>query len=367
MNFVALLLIYVSIYYVLAQFKRGTHVWQLLLNIGSLSALVYLDAKAPNMSQLLIIVCSLTAFLFVHWMILKFAMKSSHEWVYWLSLATPIVLLVIYKVQSVVIIVGYSYICFRMMLLIAERNEGEYENLSFLEFFNYSIFFPTVLVGPITSLQSLRESHSLDTDVVIQCLGRIVYGCIKLLLVGSYFIFKQWHDVYLELVIKGVGAYLYLYLNFSGYCDIVIGASRLLGMEIKENFDNPMFATNIQDFWGRWHMSLSHLVRDVLFMPLFLMARRRFNNSSRQLLIMAILFLCFLTIGIWHEVSWPAVSFAAIQTLAITGYVFWKTSIRPRFAGVLPSFFDLPLKLASWLITFLFISVTMGVLWRHEI
>ena len=62
--------------------------------------------------------------------------------------------------------------------------------------------------------------------------------------------------------------YIYLYLNFSGFCDVVIGASALIGITIDENFDNPFRARNVNDFWTRWHITLSTYLRDMVFTPL---------------------------------------------------------------------------------------------------
>ena len=98
--------------------------------------------------------------------------------------------------------------------------------------------------------------------------------------------------------------YLYLYCNFSGYCDMAIGAAGLIGIPVAENFNNPFAARNVKDFWNRWHITLSSYMRDVVFAPLSKNLVRAMGPAYANHAIALTITVVFLLVGVWHGVGW---------------------------------------------------------------
>jgi D-alanyl-lipoteichoic acid acyltransferase DltB (MBOAT superfamily) len=130
-----------------------------------------------------------------------------------------------------------------------------------------------------------------------------------------------------------------LYFDFSGYTDMAIGLALLFNITLPQNFNSPYKALNIQDFWRRWHMTLSRFLRDYIYIPL---GGNRFGewNNYRNL------FLVFLIGGIWHGASWMFVIWGTLHGVATIVHRLWqKTNIH------------IP-KLLAWFLTFNFINIT---------
>jgi D-alanyl-lipoteichoic acid acyltransferase DltB (MBOAT superfamily) len=146
-----------------------------------------------------------------------------------------------------------------------------------------------------------------------------------------------------------------LYADFSGYCDIAIGAARVLGIDLTRNFNRPYFSTSVADFWRRWHISLSSWFRDYLYFPLARCARR-----ATRLWLYACLFITFLVSGLWHGAGWTFVTMGACHGFyLVSGLVtkplrdwFNRTCrlIRyPRLHRLLQQFYVFGLVCVSWI------------------
>jgi len=113
--------------------------------------------------------------------------------------------------------------------------------------------------------------------------------------------------------------YIFLFLDFSGYIDIVWGIALLCGFRTyPENFDRPYLATNFQDFWGRWNITLGVWFRAHIFTPLLVVLMRRAGPERQDIAIVTALFLTFFLIGLWHGIAWNFVVFGAIQATGVS-------------------------------------------------
>jgi alginate O-acetyltransferase complex protein AlgI len=216
--------------------------------------------------------------------------------------------------------IGLSYILFRVLHVVIDTKGRDLEAPpSVLEYLGFVLFFPAFISGPIQRLQDFRrlgwtEPVTLDRDGVFAAFSRILVGYIKVCLVslafGSLFgttstqLLAQGSPMGKATALFVVSAALYtlyLYFNFSGYTDIVIGIGRLFGFVLPENFNRPFAARNALDFWTRWHMSLSEWFKLYLFNPLlkWLMGRNS-SAAAAPFLAVAAFFVTFLVIGIWH-------------------------------------------------------------------
>lgn len=255
--------------------------------------------------------------------------RRGHERLFWPAVVADVAMLVWLKkyafVPSAVVLheayvtVGLSYICFRMLYALIEAKDGTLRRLDPLLYLNYTINFLTLVSGPIQRFsefadQQLGPDRSAVTIVDVGLgLERIALGFFKVVLLSAAFASLQARGLGLadgaaDLAQRTlaaaliVGAYpLYLYSNFSGYIDIVIGVGRWLGMRLPENFERPFLSGNFMTFWGRWHITLSSFFRTYLFNPLLMKLMGLFGSSAAApFLAVFAFFVTFFVLGLWH-------------------------------------------------------------------
>jgi alginate O-acetyltransferase complex protein AlgI len=208
-------------------------------------------------------------------------------------------------VEEAVIPLGLSYFCFRLLHYLIERYLGRLEPHGFREFASYLFFLPVVIAGPIHRFPSfLADRHALGWNAgdLSRGMERIVHGYAKIVILGNVFVsgvLARWiqglppENAILADYLNLVRAYLNLYFQFSGYSDVAIGFSLLLGYRIIENFRFPLLAPNITEFWRRWHISLTSWVREYVFSVTLALWRRPALSAVCAMIV----------IGLWHEAS----------------------------------------------------------------
>ena len=222
-------------------------------------------------------------------------------------------------------VVGLSYILFRLLHLVLEVGDGAQARPSFPRYLAYLFFFPAFLSGPINRYETferdLDQPAGMDADDAWRMLRRFLTGFVKVAVVGELVLMVQglfagrldatvaaggpWVMI-TGLYAFAAGLYLlFLYANFSGYTDMAIAVGRLFGIILPENFNRPFMATNFQDFWSRWHITLSEWFRVYFFNPLLkLMMGRISSVKAMPYLGVLALFITFVVLGFWHGSSW---------------------------------------------------------------
>ncbi len=210
---------------------------------------------------------------------------------------------------------GISFWTFQAMSYLLELYREEELNPTLLEFCLYMSFWPTVLQGPICRMSAMLpqfrqewpvSDDDLKTGVRRVAIGFLMLGLAAVMSGGLYAgagvdaIFdhatfanaaSQASGIDVWFLIIGYG--FQLYFSFCGFCHIVIGAARLFGIQVQENFNRPYLSTTISNFWTRWHMSLSFWIRDFLFLPLATMRREAWWRNLSLVISMFVF-------GIWH-------------------------------------------------------------------
>ena len=222
--------------------------------------------------------------------------------------------------------VGISFYTFQSLSYSIDVWRGRLEpEPSFLRFALFVSFFPQLVAGPIVRasefLPQLHRRPRINAVAIEEGLFRIFKGLVKKVLLGDWIagqftdpIFAS-PDMYTsaEILLALYAFTLQLYADFSGYSDIAIGVSRLLGYDIPENFDRPHQARDIGEFWRRWHMTLSTWLRDYLFFPL---GGSRGGVTRTYVNLWLTMFL----VGMWHYkagTSWNFIIYANLQAGAI--------------------------------------------------
>jgi D-alanyl-lipoteichoic acid acyltransferase DltB (MBOAT superfamily) len=209
---------------------------------------------------------------------------------------------------------GFSYVAFRLLHTIRDRQAGRLPPVSLSEFVNYVIFFPAYTAGPIDRVErfagDLRAPLSLSNNDWLEAGSRIVVGLFKKFVVADLLAVISLSDVLVDYV-KSPGwmwllvyAYAFrIYFDFSGYTDMAVGLGRLLGVKLPENFNAPYLKQNIALFWNAWHMSLTQWFRAYTFNPLTRLLRSGRHAPPTWLAILITQVFTMVLIGLWHGIT----------------------------------------------------------------
>lgn len=206
---------------------------------------------------------------------------------------------------------GFSYISFRIIHTIRDRQTGRLPGLSLVDYINYIIFFPTLTAGPIDRLEYFVKkigSPILDRwEVFGEGSKRILLGLFKkFILADSLAIIALNGTSALQIRSTGwmwISLYAFafqIFYDFSGYTDIAIGMGRYMGIILPENFFSPYLKPNITLFWNNWHITLTQWFRAYIFNPLTRALRSRYKFITTAIVIMITQFTTMLMIGLWH-------------------------------------------------------------------
>ena len=239
---------------------------------------------------------------------------------------------------------GLSYILFRIIEFVIQAHYGFLKNFSFLTYFNYLFSIWTLTAGPIQRYKDYNSQISeykfdFSQKEILLIINRILNGYIKVLIIGA-FANNVYHYALNKLHLFGFSPIhtammfysypVYLYMNFSGYCDIVIGGAKLAGFNLPENFNKPYLARNTVDFWNRWHISLSEWIRDYIYQPLFKNLISGFMKSSTNAAQYISIFFTFLVAGMWHGTSINFIIFGLLQGVGMVISMWYKTFMKNK-------------------------------------
>ena len=275
---------------------------------------------------------------------------GTEGWRLWLAFMTPILILIaarytppsiysdiIEKVRGNSIVppnfiiapylVGISYLAFRCSYLVLEIRNGVVNKPGLWEYLGFAFFVPTIPVGPINTYSNYRRGFEAMPPAlpVGRSALRILVGLVKYLFLGNVFnqltysglLLDDHYHPWIDLPIAMAFYYLYLYCNFSGFCDMAIGGAGLIGIPVPENFQDPFAARNMREFWNRWHITLSQWMRDVVFSPLSKFLARVMGPSQVNQAVAITIMVVFLLIGIWHGTGWNYAVFGLLQGVGV--------------------------------------------------
>jgi alginate O-acetyltransferase complex protein AlgI len=269
---------------------------------------------------------------------------------------------------QVLLPVGISFFTFEAISYLVEVRRGVTRPPPLLDLATYLTFFPKLQSGPITraseflpQLAPLRPPTELVSSQAFLLIGR---GLFKKVVLASFLAEAIVDDVFATPmaysaaeVLVGIYAYtMLIYVDFSGYTDLARGLARLLGIDLPINFDRPYAARSIQDFWTRWHVSLSRWLRDFLFYPLARAGNRGRIATARNILIVMLL------AGLWHGAAWTFVLWGGVHGLGLVRDRWLRD--HHRRTGVRPA--DSPWRLARQRLVTFHIVAFAWVLFRAD-
>ena len=261
---------------------------------------------------------------------------------------------------NIVLPIGISFYTFQAISYVADVYRGRVKvQKNPLTFALYVSLFPQLIAGPIVQYKDVEEQmHGrIETEEgFVYGIKRFCYGLGKKVLLANTFavVADQIWDMNVAqlgapLAWLGMIAYtLQIYYDFSGYSDMAIGLGHMFGFSFKENFNYPYTATSIQDFWRRWHMSLSGFFRDYVYIPLG-GSREGMARTYRNILIV------FALTGIWHGANYTFWLWGAIYgVLLVFERAFFGKTLQKN-----------PVKILNWIYT-IFIVMVEWVIFRSD-
>lgn len=225
---------------------------------------------------------------------------------------------------------GISFFTFETMSYTIDVWRGELPpSRRYLDYLLFVCFFPHLVAGPIVRphqmLPQLAAEPRADAAMQARGLWRIATGLAKKVVIGDFLAQALVGRVFstperftaLEVLLAIYGYAMQIYLDFSGYSDVAIGSAALFGYELPENFDAPYLSANLQEFWHRWHISLSSWLRDYLYKPLG-------GSRDGTLKTYRNLMLTMLLGGLWHGASWNFVMWGGLHGGALAVTRMWQ-------------------------------------------
>jgi D-alanyl-lipoteichoic acid acyltransferase DltB (MBOAT superfamily) len=244
-----------------------------------------------------------------------------------------------------------SFYTFQQIAYLVDSYRNETKSYNFLNYAVFVTFFPQLIAGPIVHhAEMMPQFANLKNKIKNYyniALGLFIFsiGLFKKVIIADTFAVyaTQGFDVaeklnMLEAWITSLSYTFQLYFDFSGYTDMAIGVALLFNIKLPMNFFSPYKAKNIQDFWKRWHITLSRFLKDYIYIPLG-------GNRKTSIRTYTNLFTTFVLGGIWHGAGWTFVFWGILHGLALVVHRLWKK------LG-----FKMNVVLA-WFITFNFINI----------
>ena len=245
-----------------------------------------------------------------------------------------------------------SFFTFQQISYLVDSYKDEVKECNFLQYALFVLFFPQLIAGPIVHHKEMIPQFTNLKNMLINykniIMGIYIFsiGLFKKVIIADTFAIwaTNGFDKAIELNLFEAWAtalsYTFqIYFDFSGYTDMAIGLALLFNIKLPINFYSPYKATNIQDFWRRWHITLSRFLRDYVYIPLG-------GSRVHEIRIYLNLLTTFLIGGIWHGAGWTFIFWGFLHGLALIIYRVWS---------------KLQIKLYTpfaWFITFIFLNVS---------
>jgi alginate O-acetyltransferase complex protein AlgI len=261
---------------------------------------------------------------------------------------------------------GFSYIAFRLIHVLRDKQTGRLPELSLAEFATYVVFYPSLAAGPIDRaerfVQDLRKEFALTQAETLVGGQRLAIGLFKKFVIADTLALIALNDL-LATQVRTAGwmwvivyAYAFqIYFDFSGYTDMAIGIARLVGIKLPENFAAPYLKPNLTQFWNSWHMTLTQWFRSYFFNPLNRWMRS-FKNIPAWGMILVGQLATMLLIGLWHGVTLNFILWGLWHGLGLFIQNRWSDLVRTRYPGVQQNpRFQSALQIGGILVTFHFV------------
>ena len=264
-----------------------------------------------------------------------------------------------FNLKYIVLPLGISFFTFQQVSYLVDTYRGETKEYTFTEYMAFVSFFPQLVAGPIVLHKEMisqfrdKSRFSFNVDIFANGLYIFAFGLFKKVILADTFGnavnygWSVWNELSsLELLLVSLCYTFEIYFDFSGYCDMAIGIGKLFNIDIPVNFNSPYKSLSINEFWKRWHITLTRFLTNYVYIPLG-------GNRKGKIRTYINIFIVFIISGLWHGANWTFVLWGALHGIAqILGRIF-KNS------------WDKFNQVFRWLCTFGFINLTW-ILFRSD-
>lgn len=236
------------------------------------------------------------------------------------------------QIEKIVLPLGISFFTFQQIAYLADAYKGETGKYRFLHYCLFVSFFPQLIAGPIVHHKEIMPQFSREDIYHLNyehlAVGLTIFsiGLFKKVMIADtaavyatpvFNAAASGSPLFFADAWRGALAYTFqLYFDFSGYSDMAVGLGRMMGITLPVNFNSPYKAINIIDFWRRWHITLSHFLRDYLYIPL---GGNRKGGLRRYINLMITMFLG----GLWHGAGWTFVIWGILHGVYLVINNLW--------------------------------------------
>jgi len=251
----------------------------------------------------------------------------------------------------IVLPLGISFFTFTQIAYLVDAYRSEAKEYQFVNYALFVTFFPHLLAGPILHHKEMmpqfesEENKSLNYKNLALGIFLFAIGLFKKVVIAdtlaraaAYGFDTAASLSLVEAWVTSLSYTLQLYFDFSGYTDMAIGAAYMFNIQLPINFNSPYKAVNIQDFWRRWHMTLSRFLREYIYFPLG-------GNRRGEINIYRNIMITFLLGGLWHGAGWTFVFWGFLHGAGLVVQRLW-TKLNLRMS-----------RLIAWFITFNFVNI----------
>ncbi len=254
--------------------------------------------------------------------------------------------------QNILLPIGISFFTFQQIAYLSDIYTKKYipAEKNFASYCCFICFFPQLVAGPIVHYKEMMPQFSevkgFNPTNFYQGLELFSMGLAKKVLIADnlsplvgYCFDTAEKLTTLEALFGSLAYTLQLYFDFSAYTDMALGCALFFNIKLPQNFNSPYKALDIQDFWRRWHMTLSRWLRDYLYIPLG-------GNRGSSFATCRNIFITFVLGGLWHGASWTFVLWGVMHGVALIIHRLWSSLIK----------FKLP-SIVAWTITLFFVNM----------
>lgn len=244
-----------------------------------------------------------------------------------------------------------SFYSFQQIAFLVDTYRGQARETNILNYFLFISFFPRILMGPICRHRELMPQFSKTDTILIRydhfALGLYIFFiglCKRVVIADTFGVYADYGYsslvplTFCEAWITTLSYTFQIYFDFSGYTDMAIGSAYFFNIRLPINFSSPYLALNIQEFWRRWHITLSRFLRDYIYIPLG-------GSRNGEIATYINILVTFLIAGLWHGAGWSFIVWGGLHGLALVACRAWRQS------GL-----HMP-KTAAFIITFSFINM----------
>jgi len=285
----------------------------------------------------------------------------------------------------VILPLGISFITFQKIAFLIDVHSGRVESFTLQDYCLFVLFFPQLIAGPIVHYREMmpqfhRLSCRFDKENISVGLTLFAFGLFKKVCLADNIalivtpIYEQAASgssiPFFSSWIAAVGFTLQIYFDFSGYTDMALGAARMFGVRLPPNFNSPLRASSIIDFWLRWHITLTRFLTAYIYNPLTLWLTRRRVARGGQLvshrnmgprafveLLMFPILLTMLLSGIWHGAGYTFIVWGVLHGVFLTVNHAWRL-LEPKLLRDQPRFARL-MQPAGFIITFVCVTASL--------